>query len=127
MNPDRLPDYAHEIFAKIARENGFNNFSVEINPGSQPGDGFTSELFSIKISENKSTELLELVCKIAPANANRRREFSSDNLFKNEALFYQTLMPILTKFQEEKQLSRGDQFQSYPKCYGAIIDDENER
>lgn len=127
MNPNELPDHAHELFAKIAQENGFNNFSVKISAGSQPGDGFTSEIFSIKICENKSAKQLELVCKIAPSNENRRKEFQSNHLFKHEALFYQKFMPTLQKLQEEKQLSKSDQFRSHPKCYGAIIDDENER
>lgn len=127
MNPEQLPDYAHKLFAKIAQENGFNDFSVKISAGSQPGDGFTSEIFGIKIFESESSKNLKLVCKIAPSNENRRKEFLSNNLFKHEALFYQKFMPMLAKFQEEKQLAKEDQFQSHPKCYGAIIDDENER
>lgn len=127
MNPEQLPDYAYELFAKIARENGFYNYSVEISAGSEPGDGFTSEIFSIKICENKSIKQLKLVCKIAPANENRRKEFQSNNLFQHEALFYQKFVPMLEKLQEEKQLTKEDQFHSHPKCYGAIIDDENER
>lgn len=127
MNPKHLPDDAHKVFAKIAQENGFNNFSVEISAGSQPGDGFTSEIFRIKICDRESAKQLVLVCKIAPANENRRKEFLSNNLFKHEALFYQKFVPILEKLQDEKHLTKEDQFQSHPKCYGALIDEENER
>lgn len=127
MSSQELPDYVNEFFAKIAGENGFKNFSVQINSGSKPGDGFTSDIFRVRVSEDKSSKKLELVCKMAPTNKNLRKEFSSESLFRQEAIFYQKFMPILAKFQEEKRLSKFDQFQSYPKCYGALIDDENER
>lgn len=127
MNPTELPDQAHELFAKIAQENGFESFSVKISPGSQPGDGFTSEIFCIRICENKNTKRLELVCKIAPSNEHRRKEFSSNKLFKHEILFYREFMPILQKLQEEQELAKEDQFLCHPKCYGSIIDGENER
>lgn len=123
----KLPDFANELFDKIARENGFKVFSVEINSGSNPGDGFTSEMFRVKITENESSKKLELMCKMASENENRRKEFLSDKIFRREAIFYQHLMPIFGKFQEEKQLSKSDQFRSYPKCYGAIIDDEKQQ
>lgn len=127
MNPTELPDHAHELFAKIAQENGFENFSVKIGLGTQPGDGFTSEIFCIKIREDKSTKQLALVCKIAPSNEHRRKEFLSNKLFKHEILFYRKFMPTFQKLQEEKELAKEDQFQCHPKCYGSIIDDENER
>lgn len=127
MNPVELPDHAHKLFAKIAQDNGFENFSVKISAGSQPGDGFTSEIFCIKISEDKSAKQLSLVCKIAPSNEHRRKEFLSNKLFKHEILFYRKFMPIFQQLQGEKQLAKEDQFLCHPKCYGSIIDDENER
>lgn len=128
MDSTDLPDYVHKLFDKIAQENGFKSFTVNIDSGSQPGDGFTSEIFSVQIVEDQiDDKKLELVCKIAPINETYRKEFLSDTLFKREQIFYEKLMPILSKFQEEKRLSIGDQFQSYPKCYGTIINDTNQR
>lgn len=119
-----MPDYVNELFAKIARENGFKKFSVESESGSKPGDGFTSEILRVKISEESSPKRLEMMCKMAPTNENVRKEFSTDSVFKQEAIFYQKFMPMLAKFQEEKRLPKCDQFQAYPKCYGVLLDDE---
>lgn len=127
MDVKSLPSYVYELLTKIAHENGFSGYSVYVNHCSQAGDGFTSELFRISISENKSEKKLDLVCKVAPSSEKHREEFVTDALFKNEALFYNKLMPTLVKFQESKKLSKNDQFLAYPKCYGTIIDDENQR
>lgn len=124
----KLPEYVNELFTKIAQENGFTrSFSMEISTGSELGDGFSSEIFRITMSDEGKVEKLHLVCKIAPSNVNFRREFLLDENFRREALFYENFMPILAKFQEEKQLPFDDQFRAYPKCYGTIIDDVNER
>lgn len=127
MDHKNLPNYVYELLTKIANLNGFTDYSVHVNDGSQPGDGFSSSLFRTSISENKSDKKLDLVCKVVPSSKKHRQEFFSDNAFKNEARFYHKLMPILAKFQENKNLSKHDQFLAYPKCYGSIIDDEHER
>lgn len=80
----KLPDFANDLLGKIARENGFNNFSMEVKSGSKPRDGTNSDIFRIKIIENETSKKLELVCKIAPNSENRRKEF------------------FLTKFLDEK-------------------------
>lgn len=123
----QLPEYVYELFTKIAQENGFTGgFRVEINSGA--GDGFCSEIFRIIISdEKKGVENLKLICKMAPSNGNFRKEFLIVEKFRREALFYQNFMPAFVKFQEEKQLPHDDQFRAYPKCYGTIIDEINER
>lgn len=127
MDVKNLPSYVYELLTKIAHENAFTGYSVHVNNCSLPGDGFASELFRITISETKTDKRLDLVCKVAPANKKRREEFFSNVLFNNEALLYTKLMPTFAKFQENKNLSAHDQFLAYPKCYGTIIDDENER
>lgn len=123
-----LPDFVSELLDKIAHENGFNQFSIGIDCDSLFAVGFTSSIFSIKIVENGvGSKRLELVCKVAPSDEEQRKEFSSHVFFRQEAFFYQHCMPTLAKFQEEKHLPTSDQFRSYPKCYGAIIDDEKQR
>lgn len=122
-----MPDYAKELFDKIARENGFQNFSMEIEPGSLPGDGFNSDIHRIKITENDSSKKLELLSKIAPSSESRRKEFLTDEIFKRESSFYQNFVPMFEKFQAEKQLPKDDQFRSFPKCYGAIIDGQKQQ
>lgn len=122
-----LPNYIHELLNKIAFENGFKSYTVEIDQGSKPGDGFGGEILSAAILEHGSDKRLDLVCKIAPYSRNRRKEMCSSIFFRNEALWYDRLMPILAKFQMEKNLLADDQFHCSAKCYGTLFDDENER
>lgn len=127
MNMEQLPSYVRELITKIANDNAFTNYSVNVSSGSEPGDGFASELFRITICEHKSDKKLNLVCKIAPENKKYREEFFSNTTFQNEADFYTKHMPKLAKFQQDRNLSEHNQFQGYPKCYGTIIDEENDR
>lgn len=127
MNLKELPDFVQKILIQIIENNGFSDYSVEIGSGSQAGDGFLSKLYKFTITEEKHDKILVLVCKLAPLNKIHRKEFFSDILFNREALFYDKLMPIFDNFQVGKNVPEDNQFQSYPKCYGSLIDDENEQ
>lgn len=117
MDTKVLPSYIQVHLKQIIQENGFIDYSVHTKPGSKPGDGFNSDILGITISENSSGKRLDFVCKIC-------RESNSYIFFEREVLFYNELMPILAKFQEEKNLSKHDQFLSYPKCYAAVADED---
>lgn len=125
MSIKELPKYIQVLLDQIIEANNFQNYSLKIKQGSQVGDGFLSELSSITISENESDKKLDIVCKIAPFNENRRKEFFSNVVFDRESYFYNKVMPTFAKFQEEKNLPKDSQFRSYPKCYSAICDDES--
>lgn len=122
-----LPNYIQALLDKIIKENGFKDCAVQIKQGSQAGDGFMSELSCITLEERNGEKKLHLVCKVAPLNKNRRKEYISGVAFAREANFYTKLMPSFEKFQNEKKLSKDDQFLAYPKCYAATVDDENEQ
>lgn len=128
MDLSKIPEYVQEIFAKIAQENGFSDYLLEVNPGCKPGDGFMSELFRITISDKENnTKKLELVCKIAPSNENNEMDSFTATAFRNEAHFYAKLVPTFEKFQEEKNIPKDEQFRSFPKCYATLIDEERQR
>lgn len=126
MTQKNLPNFAKDLLHKIAKENGFIDYTIANNFASKPGEGLAGLLFCIKICENKSDKKLELVCKVAPDNAIYRKEFCIDISFHGEAIFYTKLMPAFAKFQQEKNLSEDDQFRWYPKCYGTFIHSEKE-
>lgn len=126
MCEKNLPNYAQDLLNKIAKENGFIDYTIQNDYSSTPGEGLAGVLFRIKISDNKSDKKLELVCKVAPDNAIYRKEFCIDEAFHGEALFYTKLMPAFMKFQQEKNLPKDDQFRCYPKCYGTLINSEKE-
>lgn len=116
MNSKELPNFVQKLLTQITQENNFSDYSVQVECGSLAGDGFSSTLYKIVIKENKGDQRLDLVCKVAPQNENHRKEFLSSITFSREALFYNQLMPILAKFQEEKKVPIDKQFRSYPKC-----------
>lgn len=128
-----LPDYVVELLAKIAESEGFTDYKTDIQPGSNHGDGFLGIMTSVVLSgqrnNNSSTsdDKIHLLCKLAPTNETRRKEFHSAIVFIREALMYNKILPIFAKFQKEKGLSEEESFTSYPKCYEAIADEEKDQ
>lgn len=128
MDSQKIPDYVAEILARIAQENGFSDYSFNVNPGCKPGDGYLSDLYRITISnEQNNSHKMDVVCKVAPSNENSEMDSFVVDAFKNEALFYTKSMPILTKFQEEMNIPKDEQFRSLPKCFATLIDEERGR
>lgn len=70
---------------------------------------------------------LNLFCKSAPENAERRKAFDTHKFFKREVILYTKVLPAFLTFQKERGLTGDDLFQAYPKCYTTVIDDENEQ
>lgn len=126
MSNKELPKYIQLLLDQIVKESGIHDYSLDIKRGSEVGDGFLSELSCITIFENDSDKKLNILCKVAPLNENRRKEFFSNVVFNRESYFYNKLMPTFAKFQDEKNLPKNAQFQAYPKCFSAISDDESE-
>lgn len=126
MSEKKLPNFVQNLLDQIIRENDFVKYSVQVKSGSNAGDGFTSELLSIAITENECDKRLDLVCKIAPSSKHHRKEFFVDILFNREILFYSKFMPTLKKFQGEKNVPKKDQFLSFPKCYATVANEDNE-
>lgn len=106
-----LPNYVQENLNRICVSNGFVDYSMKVRKGSQIVDGFSSNIWSVTIIERNDDKRLHVVCKVAKIP-------EKEIIFKREADFYTKLMPFFVKFQEEKGLSKIDQFLAYPKCYG---------
>lgn len=121
-----VPTFIQIILDRVAVEQGFEDYGIECKNGSRVGDGFMSEIISVTITERNSDKKLQIVCKLAPQNKNRRKEFISDLAFGREVFFYGTVVPMFVKYQTEKNLPEADQFLAYPKCYYAIADDAKE-
>lgn len=128
-----LPNYLEPMLNRIAEKEGFTDFTTKIGSGSNIGDNFMGELLSAaivgkrKIENNNETESkLNLLCKLVPSNAERRKEFKSELFFTREAHFYNNVAPDFLRFQEEKGLTKDEQFTAFPKCYEAVCDPEND-
>lgn len=124
-----LPDYVLDLIAKIAKDEGFIDYKINLKPGSNHGDNFLGVMTSATITgiRNNNDEQLHLLCKLAPSNSMRRQEFQSVAVFQRETLMYNKILPLLAKFQKEKGLPLDYCFTAYPKCYVAIADEENDQ
>lgn len=124
MSTANVPDYIHKLVDEIAKKHNFFNHKTVITPSSVSGYG--SDMFSIEINEIGSDNHLSMLCKLAPADEIRRVECISKIIFKREATFYDKIVPMFEKFQEEKNMPKQNQFLSYPKCFATVNDDRNE-
>lgn len=128
-----LPEFVRLLVNGIANTEGFNEFTVETQPGSKHGDNFIGVIVSIIITGTRTNfrapaaeekEKLYLLCKLPPATEARRQEFQSARNFKREVLMYSKVLPLFEKFQREKGLTEKECFLAYPKCYAAIADEK---
>lgn len=123
MSEKELPPSIQGLIDQICKENGFSDYSMEINPGLEVGDGYTSDILSVRICENGKEKSLNIMCKISPDNKDKAL-FAKD-AFGREIAFYEKVVLSFTKFQTEKNLSKEDQFLAFPKFYAVLTDDEN--
>lgn len=121
-----LPEYLRTLLEKIAVSEGFaEGYNIISRPGSNVGDGFQGLMLSVVISgtrQGKANDDLVLICKIPPMSELRQK--LSVTPFKQEIAAYETLLPALVKFQQEKGISETDGFYAFPKCYGTYADED---
>lgn len=123
-----LPGYLVELLEKIAKTEGFENFTYSISAGSNHGDGFLAAMKRITVTgkRNGRDDELSLIFKLMPASAARRETFNSTKVFRREVMMYNKVLKTMHDFQIEKGLTAEDGFFEYPKCYGVVEDEENE-
>ncbi|XP_035774763.1 uncharacterized protein LOC118457358 [Anopheles albimanus] len=110
--------------------------SYEEAQGSGRGDNYTAALFRIALKghtlpaggSKKLKWEKSIICKRLPDCKIKREAFKSEALFRNEVVFYNTIMPEYGEFQA-RQLSTMDQreqeqvsFRAVPQCYLARDD-----
>lgn len=132
-----LPSYLLDVLRSIAIREGFLNHTIEQQPtNANNHDGFIGTIISLRLvgERNKTvngpmeTAELTLICKLLPDDGIQRSQYSSEMLFVQEAFFYNTILPVFKKFQEEKGISIEELgFFQIPKCYAAIsVPERNE-
>lgn len=129
-----LPTYIVQHLDKIAKANGLIDYRIETKAGSNHGDNFISEMLCVALigkrndAENgqKIDDRLDLLCKLAPSNEVRRKEFKANLIFTRETFAYNKLFPTFVNFQKERGLTESESFISFPKCYLAVMNEENE-
>ncbi|XP_037051940.1 uncharacterized oxidoreductase dhs-27-like [Bradysia coprophila] len=126
-----VPTYAIDALNRIAQDEGFTNYAISYDRGSNLGDGFVAEIVRAKIKGSQlvkgvqeDSELV-LVLKLPPENKIRREQMGM-NVFEREVTVYNEILPMFQKFQLDKGLKPGQGFVSFPKCYYASYDKEKD-
>lgn len=129
----QLSGFISDALNEIAITEGFVAHKIEVQSGSNNGDGSIGVLISVVINgareQNGLTSLdnkLSLLCKTVPMHVTRRKEFHTDVLFEREAFMYSTVLPLFAEFQREKGLTDADHFTFYPKCFKTISNVETD-
>lgn len=128
-----MPDFLSKMLEDIARREGFINYKVETEAGSNQGDNVVGVLTSVKVVGDRQrdgvvlNETLHLMCKVAPQSKERRDAFQVDLSFEREIEMYTRVLPVLIDFQKERGLAPEDSFLSIPKVYASDVDRVNER
>lgn len=127
-----LPAFVLKLLADVAKSEGFTLYKIETSAGCMPGDGILGVILGITIIGERLIKRkfilskLHLICKMAPENEARRREFKSASLFAREVHMYQHVLPLFAEFQRDRGLSDDECFLAYPKLYAAVVDEANE-
>jgi len=126
---DEFPDYVIELLDDIAKKEGFEKYKYSISAGSNHGDGFLAAMKRITVSgtRNGRDDELSLIFKLMPSSAARREQFNSTKVFSREVTMYNNVLKTMHDFQVEKGLTAEDGFFEYPKCYGVLEDEKNDR
>ncbi|KAJ0174364.1 hypothetical protein K1T71_010510 [Dendrolimus kikuchii] len=103
-----------DLIEKIAVEQGFKTFDIEIKPISSGGANYSSVLFLVKISGDKDD--LKLFAKVSTIGENMRVD-ATMNLFNTERYFYTKLMQIYRDIEERHNVPAEHRI-NVPKYYG---------
>lgn len=128
-NVPELPQFLEVLLKKIADQEGFVDYTLNVSAGSSNGDGFLAIVKRVVISgsRNGKSDNLPLICKLMPTSKFRREQVNTNGAFICEAFMYDELLPTFNAFQKEKGLTEKDGFFNYPKSYGTMSDEENDR
>lgn len=131
MKMAELPAYVTDLLDKIAVNEGYTSYTLSTESGSNHGDNFCGIIARVNVRGTRLTgdgqptnDELNLLCKYGSDNPERQKEFQFDILYGRELYVYETVLPALDAFQEEKGLDDNEKFRGYAKFYGGIADAE---
>lgn len=120
----KMSDYMKKSLQQVAANEGFKDYNLILDHGSEMGDGFVGDIFRVTIEEVQNGEFLQVIVKVPSGNQTRRIEFKSMQLFEREIFIYNVLLPEFVKFQSENRIKPQDGFFNFPKIYFAEYNKE---
>lgn len=127
-----LPDYLTNSLHKIAKSEGFTDYAIDTQAGSNHGDNFFGTLFAVTLTGatglngTSKPSKLHLICKSVPLSKTRCKNFKIDVVFGREIYVYSQLLPAFVRFQQDKGLDAANSFLSFPKAYASEFDPESD-
>lgn len=128
-----LNGFITKLLRGIAAEENIIDYYLETDAGSKHGDNFQGIMIAVKlvgwkeINGEMQSVTKHLLCKIPPSCSKRRQFFQTISVFEREVDIYSKLLPLFSRFQEEKGLDGEDNFSSYPKVHVAMSDKVNDQ
>lgn len=123
----QLPNEVYESALKEIIKNNFedDDYEVEYSAGSSKGDNYIGVVYRIEVRSKKNEEKkFQLFAKLPPQDPARREQFFARPCFLRESVFYEDILPLYKKFQEEKGIEVDtDGYHYAPFCYKSITDD----
>lgn len=119
----QLPAKVYEIALKeiIEKTLGSDDYEVEYCAGSSKGDNYLGEIIRIKIKSKVRN--FNLILKIPPQNESRRKQHHMPLLFHREILFYDDVMTMYNKFQEDNGINvEVERFHEVPMYFKFLVE-----
>lgn len=115
-----IPEYISVAVHDLAKTKDFKEPSLAWKNGMQVGDGFTTQILRVTITETstdgdsyRSCKPLSLIVKLPPTASTDLTML----MFGREAHMFNTILPALKVFQQKLNVSEADGFYAFPKCY----------
>uniref|UniRef100_A0A2A4JDZ5 CHK kinase-like domain-containing protein n=1 Tax=Heliothis virescens TaxID=7102 RepID=A0A2A4JDZ5_HELVI len=108
-----IPEHFKELLHKIAKEQNFVEYELDIKAISSGGANYTSRLYAVSIAERART--LRLFAKVAAIGEKMRAQ--APKVYETERYCYTQLVHIYERLQEEHRVPR-DQRLAFCQFYG---------
>lgn len=113
-----------EFISEVLNKNGYKGTDVNVKNVGKKGDNYGSRVKRIEVTFEDGKEF-KIIVKIAPEDSIIRDQINANDLFKNETLIFNQLLPKLREIQEKFGVPVEDLFK-YPICYGTNDELTNE-
>ncbi|CAG9853776.1 unnamed protein product [Phyllotreta striolata] len=118
----KLIESHSRIIEKIAEDQGFKEYEVYVNSGSEKGDNYLGVLTAVTVKSDGRK--LELILKSTPRDDNARKSSPMRAAFLREIHLYERIFRALRKFQDEFNIA--EPFDCYAKLYATSTEEFDE-
>ncbi|CAG9770979.1 unnamed protein product [Ceutorhynchus assimilis] len=119
-----LTDEQTALVEQISKKNGFENFSITVEQGSNKGDNYLGNIFLITVKENDENLKKCFILKCAESNEEVRKQMPIHDAYEREVFLYQTVLPTFEEFQKKYNMKYP--FKAFIKLLGSSLEKNKE-